>query len=263
MKTVRGLITTLGTVALAITLVAAGLGVCLLPSLTQGLAHSFAREDLSPFSREQLVRVADATRDFSFASHDETALYKVIYDVNAEHQQTLKDAGTSIPTDCPQLDKVTDQSDLTQLRSAFAGASESYCYSADSVSHLDDCNAVLVEAMPTLVGSAIVSVVALVALGVMGGRRSRHSMGAMLLVAGMTVVVCFVALGLWAVVDFNGLFTAFHKLFFSQGNWQFPYDSLLICALPTEFWMSMGAIWLGTSTLTALVCIVVGKQLRR
>ena len=51
-------------------------------------------------------------------------------------------------------------------------------------------------------------------------------------IVGIIVLVAFVALGVWAIVDFNGFFTAFHQAFFAQqGNWAFPYDSLLICAL--------------------------------
>ncbi|MFR5193879.1 MAG: DUF1461 domain-containing protein [Eggerthella lenta] len=37
-----------------------------------------------------------------------------------------------------------------------------------------------------------------------------------------------VVLGLWGVIDFNGLFAAFHSLFFVDGTRTFNYDPLLI-----------------------------------
>ena len=76
------------------------------------------------------------------------------------------------------------------------------------------------------------------------------------------LLVAFIALGAWAVIDFNGLFATFHSVFFSQGNWTFPYDSLLICALPTAFWMGMGVVWLATSAVISILSILIGKRLR-
>ena len=88
-------------------------------------------------------------------------------------------------------------------------------------------------------------------------------MGIMLRVGGIVVLAAFAALGIWALVDFNGFFSAFHGVFFSQGNWTFAYDSLLICALPTAFWMGMGILWLVVSVVLCAICIMVGGRLLR
>ena len=61
---------------------------------------------------------------------------------------------------------------------------------------------------------------------------------------GLAVLV---VLGLWGVIDFNGLFAAFHSLFFVDGTWTFNYDSLLISMYPIDFWMGMGAVWVGSA----------------
>ncbi|MBQ9041733.1 MAG: DUF1461 domain-containing protein [Eggerthellaceae bacterium] len=260
MKIARGIVAVLTTIALAVSFVAAGFAVCILPPVTHTLSSWFAKDAISPFDRTQLVEVADATRDFSFGAHDEADLYRVIYLVDVEYQQSLLDTGGTVPSDFPKLDRVTDRSSLPQLKSAFAGASELYCYSENTVSHLDDCYKIMAVAFPILVVVAAIALVGLVFTGVAGNKRL---VGVVLIAAGVVVMVSFVGLGVWAGVDFAGFFRTFHQLFFSQGNWEFPYDSLLICALPTEFWMGMGVVWLGVAIIVSILSIVIGKGLRK
>ena len=259
MKVFKGIVAILTTITLAVSFVAAGFAACIQPPVTHTLSSWFAKDAISPFDRTQLVEVADATREFSFGSHNEAELYRVIFLVDTEYQQSILDAGGTVPGDFPRLDRVTDRSSLPQLKSAFAGASELYCYSENTVSHLDDCYSLAARAFPLLIIAAAVALVGLVFTGVTGRKRS---VGITLMAAGIAVLVAFVALGVWAVVDFDGFFRMFHQLFFSQGNWEFPYDSLLICALPTEFWMGMGVVWLGVAVIVSILSIVIGNKLR-
>ncbi len=247
-------------VALAITFVAAGFAVCTLPFVTHALSSSFSRDDVSPFDRAQLTVAAEAMRDFSFGAHDELALYQTVFGLNAEYRDAHADALAGDLVGFPKLDAVSNTSDLDQLKGVFAHASELYCLSPAAVAHLDDCYALVASARPALVVAFVVAVAGVVFVGKAWGRRV---LGAVLLAAGSVVLGAFMVLGAWALVDFNGFFTSFHQLFFSQGNWQFPYDSLMICALPTEFWMGMGGVWLATSFLCAVASVVGGCLLRR
>ncbi|MCL2491134.1 MAG: DUF1461 domain-containing protein [Coriobacteriia bacterium] len=52
-------------------------------------------------------------------------------------------------------------------------------------------------------------------------------------------------LGFIVGVAFDPLFTFFHEIFFPQGNWQFPIDSLLIQTFPEQFWVTIMLILLG------------------
>ena len=260
MKVLRGIIAAVTAIALAVVFVAAGLAVCMTPPVTQSLSNMFAKDGLSPYDRSQLVQVADATRDFSFGTHDERALYRTIYQVCKEYEQKITNAGGAAPSDFPKLDRVTDMTSLSQLKSAFAGASELYCYSENTVAHLDDCYKLVSTAFPMVIVALAVAFVGLVFSGVTGRKRR---VGSVLFSAGVIVIVAFVALAVWAVVDFNGFFRMFHQLFFSQGNWEFPYDSLLICALPTEFWMGMGIVWLVVTVVLSAFSILVGRKLQR
>lgn len=260
MKVFKGIVSVVTAIALAITFVAAGLAVCLLPPVTHALSSLFALDSLSPYDRTQLVAVADATRDYSFGSHDEAGLYRVIYQAAAEYRDKIASAGGIVPADFPKLDAATDLTSASQLKSAFAGASELYCFSPDTVAHLDDCHALFSAAWPFLVVALAIAFVGLVFCGVTCRKRR---VGGVLMAAGIAVVAVLAGLGAWAAVDFGGFFSAFHQLFFSQGNWTFPYDSLLICALPTEFWMGMGLIWLAVALIVSALSIVIGRKVRR
>ena len=261
MAFVRNIVSVIAAIALAAMIVVAGFAACLAPPVTHGLSSVFALDDLSPLDRNQLVKVADATRDYSFGAHDELALYQVIYDVDLEYRNDVGySAASTTSAGFPQLDVVNDRNSLPQLKSAFKGASELYCFSPETVSHLDDCHKLVADAYPYIVAIAIVALASLVFTGVTGGKRR---MRIVLVAAGAIVLVAFVSLGIWVVVDFEGLFAAFHSLFFSAGSWTFPHDSLLICSLPTEFWMGMAAVWLAVSSVVSILSILIGRKLMR
>ena len=259
MSIFRKIASVIAAVALAVAFVGAGFLVCTTPPVTQVLANTFSDDVTSPFSRTQLVQVATATRDYSFGGHGKSNLYRVIYDVDLQYQQQVEDAGGVPPVGFPNLSVVSDPDDPKQVASAFATASEMYCYSPDTVSHLDDCYNLAAVAVPLIAVMAAVGLVGLVVVGLAGRKRA---VGNVLLAAGIVVLVAFVAFGAWAVIDFNGFFATFHGLFFSQGNWTFPYDSLLICSLPTPFWAGMGVVWLVVAVLASALSIIIGKRVR-
>ena len=72
-----------------------------------------------------------------------------------------------------------------------------------------------------------------------------------------------IALGIWAAIDFNGIFTWMHTLLFAQGNWIFDADSLLITLFPEAFWAAMAGLWILSSIVLALLIGIVGKILAR
>lgn len=261
MDAFRKIIAAIAAAALAITFMGLGFVACTLPPVTHGLSSVFSQDDVSPFDRNQLVKVADATRDFSFGAHNELALYRVIYEVDEEFANKVTEAGGAVPTGFPSLGSVRNAADVSQYKEAFNNASEMYCFSQATISHLDDCYAIAAAAYPALIAIGLIAVAGIVFTHITGSRRR---LGIVLFVAGLAVIVAFAALAAWAIIDFDGLFTAFHELFFAQqGNWTFPYDSLLICALPEAFWMGMGAVWLGTSIVLSVLSIVLGRKLGR
>ena len=132
---------------------------------------------------------------------------------------------------------------------------DAYALDGDALSHLDDCNVLVRAAVPALWG---VAALAAAALAFLLARRKRRLAGTALVVAPAVLIVAFAALGAWAALDFNGLFSAFHAVLFPQGNWTFSYDSLLISMYPLDFWMGMAGIWFATTLALSILAIVVG-----
>ncbi len=256
----RRLISVIAALALVVSLVGLGFCACILPITTQALSTVFADDPGSPFDRTQLVHVADATRDYAFGSHDKLALYRAIYAVDKEYQDSLEAAHGDVPANFPDIAKITDPSQVQQYQQAFERASDVYCYSEAEIAHLDSCYDVFRTALPIMIVAFIVAVGGLVAVGVMG--KKRH-LGGVLRAGGVALVALLVVLALWALVDFNGFFASFHALLFAEGNWSFPSNSLMICALPLPFWVGMGAVWLIVSIFAACICMGVGVRLRK
>lgn len=250
--------------ALALTLAAALVGTgylaCTAPAVTPALSSALAWDDLSPFSKAQLSRVASATRDFSFGSHDETTLYRTIYQVNRELQSDP--AGTSRASGAakgaPDLDGLSDESDAAAFASAFSEAGDAYVFDRAAIEHLDDVNRVATAALPVLAACVVAAIGAAAALVRTGGKRT---LAVPLIASSALVIGSFSVLGLWAAIDFTGMFDAFHSLFFTRGTWEFSANSLLICALPTELWMSLGAIWLAVTSLASVLACRTGIRL--
>ena len=69
--------------------------------------------------------------------------------------------------------------------------------------------------------------------------------------------------GGYMVIDFDGAFTIFHKLFFTNDDWILFYDDVLILLLPQIFWMVSGVIILiGFSISIGLIYFLNKKFLK-
>lgn len=259
MKFFRVIVAIITTLALSVSFVVAGLAVCAFTPLTHALASGCSDDATSPFNRTQLVKVADATREYSFGNHSDLELYKAIYDVNFEYRQSIYANGGQTPSGFPNLDSVTDLSNPQQLKGAFNGASEVYCYTDNVMSHLDDCYNLTAFIFPIAIIVVAVAIVGLVFTGVTGRKKW---LAGVLTASCIIILVSYIGLLIWGFVDFNSFFSMFHQLFFSKGNWEFPADSLLICALPTKFWVIMGIVAVVVSVLLASFAAIIAGKLR-
>lgn len=232
------LISLVATIALAIAFVAAGLAACCLPQTTEALSAAFSGSDnpQTPFSRDELVRAAVATRDYTVGTNDRAAVMGVIAAVNHDAHTPYADSD------------------------ALTSAPEEFTLNAEALSHLDDVHAVISTAANVLIAIALIAGAACIFLGL---RRGRRRVGGVLIGAGVAVIAVFAALAAWVAVDFFGFFAAFHSLFFANGTWTFSSASLLITMYPTAFWMGMGAVWLAATGLLSILAIVIGGILRR
>ncbi|MEI2998709.1 MAG: DUF1461 domain-containing protein [Senegalimassilia faecalis] len=129
---------------------------------------------------------------------------------------------------------------------------------ADAISHLDDVYRVVSVAKPAL---AVIAVLCIAGLAHVAVRINRRALGRVLIAGGAFALAAFAALGIWALVDFYGLFGVFHSLFFQAGTWTFSLDSLLITLYPTAFWMGMAGIWLAVTCGLSILAVLVGFTL--
>ena len=289
-------------ICLAVSFVATGFVAVAVPDdATASLADAYAgtTNPTTPFSHEELCDMALAGKRYTFDRNDRFALNQAIYDINAQAEADRRAHRGSLDTalwdEVAAEDKVgigdsattvetslffgfasslggssPTTGDLTRLRTLqpseenvdmlLAQASDTYVLDPEAIEHLDDVFGVLATAEPIVLGVFIAAVLTAVGVGCASGRRT---FGTVLLCAGLGTIAVFAILGIWAAIDFEGLFAVFHSLFFAQGSWVFSADSLLITMYPEPFWVGMGAIWLATTIAVSAISAIAGLALRR
>ncbi|NPD31513.1 DUF1461 domain-containing protein [Eggerthellaceae bacterium zg-1084] len=206
------------------------------------------------------------------------------------------------PAGAPRLDHLASDAAFPEVQRVLDDASDAYVLGPEAIGHLDDVFAVglaaksaLIAALALLAGTVLGTVMRSRALHARDPRdtdrpapdqgrpdagqatceRPRETRDEMALATHLAVLarplrsaarmtaLALAALGLWAAIDFMGLFTAFHQVFFAQGTWTFSARSLLICALPTELWMTLGGIWLAGMLALCAAAELAGRRLAR
>lgn len=262
-RIVTGVVAVISAAALAVSLIAAGFAACAVPDVfTKALASAYSTDDASPFTKDELVAAAVQTKHYTIDDNDKAAVYATIAAINA--QEAL--AGTA-GKGAPKIDATANYAagelsgeQVAALETAFDAASERYVLMPDAVSHLDDVFGVVQAAKWWLLAAVVAACVGCTATAFRGGKRL---LGRVLAGAGVSVLAVFALLAAWVAIDFDGFFAQFHSLFFAAGTWTFSWDSLLICMYPPEFWVGMGAIWLVVTVACCVVCITIGRLLRK
>ena len=158
--------------SLAVTLVAAGFAACAaLPQTTELLANAFSGDGNpdTPFSHDELVRAAVATRDYTVGSNDREAVFATLCDINNSANTRYAEASPD----------------------ELAVAPEQYTLTSDALSHLDDVYRVVAAARIALAAVALLAVAACAHVAIRVGRRA---LGGVLSAAGAVVVAAFALL---------------------------------------------------------------------
>ncbi len=248
-------------ILLAVTFFAAGFAACTLPVTPNLLSRMFSNFETSVYLPEDTVQLAVATRDFTVDVHAQ-GHDAATADLAAKILEAAKKASATGSLKAPAWKGITvpDQKTKTIGMYDLSKHGSAYAFGENEISHLIDCNELINRVVPVLVVVAALAVILAVILRVAFGNQG---LGRALVAAPAVLLAGMVALGVWAAVDFSGFFTAFHGLFFPQGNWTFPFDSLLICMLPTPFWIGMAVLWIVVTVGISLVSIAIGNRLRR
>lgn len=133
-------------------------------------------------------------------------------------------------------------------------------FDAATREHLDDVRHV-VTAARWLAVVALVALWNLVAHAVAHGTQPELARG--LRWSGRALLALAAVLVLAGSVDFSSAFVAFHRVFFPQGGWVFPYDTLIIRLLPERFWALAGAAMVGLIAAAGVVLLLASRFVRR
>lgn len=262
-RIVTSVVAVISAAALAVSLIAAGFAACAVPDVsTKALASVYSTDGASPFTKDELVAAAVQTKHYTIDDNDKAAVYATIAAINAQ-EALAGTAGKSAPKIDATANYVAGElsgEQVAALETAFDAASERYVLTPDVVSHLDDVFGVVQAAKWWLLAAVVAACVGCTATAFRGGKRL---LGRVLAGAGVSVLAVFALLAAWVAIDFDGFFAQFHSLFFAAGTWTFSWDSLLICMYPPEFWVGMGAIWLVVTVACCVVCITIGRLLRK
>ena len=282
MKVFGGIVSAVGTAALVFVLFAAGYFACSQPITTHIFSQNTSNYESSPYALDDLNALAMASRDFTVdarpagttiddariafnqtlmnaATHSATRYLNVTKDDSNELNQQKKELWTEMMSALgdSRPNDAFGKEDVNAVADKMAATSDRFALDEDAFRHLNDCNELINRIVP-LVG--IAGIIALCCLLVLLVLRQWRWIARMLTIAPLILIIAFEWMGTWAFLDFGSFFTAFHGVFFPQGNWTFSYDSLLICMYPTAFWMGMGALWLATTALASIIVLLFGRS---
>ncbi|MGN0301333.1 MAG: DUF1461 domain-containing protein [Anaerotardibacter sp.] len=157
------------------------------------------------------------------------------------------------------IEKNYPEINQTILGASVSQETQRYLLTPDAISHLKDCTPVFqTVAISTGVVGAF-GIAGLIALFLLQGRKTA---GQTLQVASLITIGIIVGLALWALLDFDSLFTFMHSCFFTEGTWLFDARSLLIQLFPENFWAAMAFLWGISSIIISLIAYLLGKVLK-
>ena len=92
--------------------------------------------------------------------------------------------------------------------------------------------------------------------------KQKEELKKLLYYGGLTTVISLTIILFSTLLFFNQIFTLFHLIFFSQGNWTFAFNSLLITTFPIEFFMSFSFWTFLISLFVGLIIIYISKKMK-
>ena len=141
-----------------------------------------------------------------------------------------------------------------------AGEDHRIAITPDAIHHLLDVRVVFVLSELAFL---LLFAVLLILIIVRVRRKGSGSMARALIVGGALPLAAALLLGFATLIDFEAFFIWMHGIFFVSGSWTFPADSLLIRALPYEFWVASAAVWAASMVVFCLASIGIGIMLQR
>ena len=158
---------------------------------------------------------------------------------------------------------LTGREETFQYTFSDAEGREYHCFQSHEADHMADCRNLirLAGALRWILGGAALALAALAFLFRKDRRGFAKGMLRGLAAAGVIVSAAV----LWALIDFGGFFTAFHRIAFTNDGWLLnPQTDLLIRLMPTNFFVALGArlmLWtIAAAGLTGIAAWIITRR---
>ncbi|MBX3082213.1 MAG: TIGR01906 family membrane protein [Anaerolineae bacterium] len=133
-------------------------------------------------------------------------------------------------------------------------------YNDRELEHMVDVKKVIQGAMWALLGAALVFT--LLSVWLFRSPEGRLVWRNGLIGGATTLLIAFVGLIIYLLLDWDNFFDSFHNLFFAQGTWTFSYSDTLIRLFPIRFWQD-AAITVGlVSAISAILILIAAWRWR-
>ena len=131
-------------------------------------------------------------------------------------------------------------------------------YTTLEISHLEDVNKVMLVVNLTFYVSWLFCLLIL-----MFYRKNKEQLKKFFRYGGIVTIITVLLIGLMLLLDFEFIFTLFHNVFFPQGNWTFPFDSLLIQTFSETFFFKLSLIIFGLTLAFGSLFILLSLYFKK
>jgi integral membrane protein (TIGR01906 family) len=134
-------------------------------------------------------------------------------------------------------------------------------FNDQELSHMEDVQVAFTQMTIVAGVGALIWVAGFAALAVSPQRR--RVAAATLLTGGLFTLGLLAVIGAVMAVSWWEFFTAFHRIFFSEGTWVFEYTDTLIRLFPMQLWIDVAVVAVVLLVVEAILIGVVGWVWRR
>ena len=135
------------------------------------------------------------------------------------------------------------------------------CFKDYEAAHMADCRDLIALAGRLRWYMGIAAAV-LLGVGIVLWKYRRSFSNGILVGFGLAAVICLAILA-WSIIDFDSLFTAFHRLAFTNDGWLLDARTdMLVRLMPTLFFRSLGIKVLMAVAIAAAACFIAAVAIR-
>lgn len=127
--------------------------------------------------------------------------------------------------------------------------------------HMEDVQLAFTQVTVAAAVGALIWIAGFAALAVPCQRR--RVAAATLLTGGLFTLGLLAVIGVVMAVSWWEFFTAFHRIFFSEGTWVFEYTDTLIRLFPMQLWIDVAVVAVVLLVIEAILIGVAGWLWRR